>query len=292
MAQQREAALPRLALQRAPRDRALGEPAAAGCRGRAWRSPCSAYVCSAWYVGAAHYYSAGEAWKVVNSVASRLRDHDLRATTAPSSPTRRLCNAWAARTVHQALPHALGYARGAARAGEPGTGERGNGQRHRRARGGRQRAAAATHRGPGLDARGDRRGDGGAFVDCQAERRELQDSEPGRGRDHGRCAQGRADRRRSDRHDGRHRGQLAQDRRHHRRDRRHLVPDQHPRAQRRGGSRARGRGGPGLRGGGRGSAQPRASQRRRGAPDQGAHRRVGHERERRRERRSCTSRAR
>jgi len=35
----------------------------------------------AWYVGAAHYYSAGEAWKVVNSVASRLRDHDLRASS-------------------------------------------------------------------------------------------------------------------------------------------------------------------------------------------------------------------
>ena len=34
----------------------------------------------AWYVGAAHYYSAGEAWKVVNSVASRLRDQDLRAS--------------------------------------------------------------------------------------------------------------------------------------------------------------------------------------------------------------------
>ena len=32
----------------------------------------------AWYVGAAHYYSAGEAWTVVNTVASRLRDHDLR----------------------------------------------------------------------------------------------------------------------------------------------------------------------------------------------------------------------
>lgn len=35
----------------------------------------------AWYVGAAHYYSAGEAWNVVNSVASRLRDHDLRASS-------------------------------------------------------------------------------------------------------------------------------------------------------------------------------------------------------------------
>lgn len=32
----------------------------------------------AWYVGAAHYYSAGEAWKIVNSIATRLRDHDLR----------------------------------------------------------------------------------------------------------------------------------------------------------------------------------------------------------------------
>jgi methyl-accepting chemotaxis protein len=32
----------------------------------------------AWYVGAAHYYSAGEAWKVVNSIASLLNQNDLR----------------------------------------------------------------------------------------------------------------------------------------------------------------------------------------------------------------------
>lgn len=32
----------------------------------------------AWYIGTAHYYSAGEAWKVVNSVASLLAQHDLR----------------------------------------------------------------------------------------------------------------------------------------------------------------------------------------------------------------------
>jgi methyl-accepting chemotaxis protein len=32
----------------------------------------------AWYLGASHYYSAADAWLVVNSVAGRLKDHDLR----------------------------------------------------------------------------------------------------------------------------------------------------------------------------------------------------------------------
>ena len=31
----------------------------------------------AWYVGAAHYYSAAESWQVVNAVASRLNERDL-----------------------------------------------------------------------------------------------------------------------------------------------------------------------------------------------------------------------
>src|SRR5579862_4231643 len=36
----------------------------------------------AWYVGAAHYYSAAEAWKVVNSIASLLNQHDLRRNSS------------------------------------------------------------------------------------------------------------------------------------------------------------------------------------------------------------------
>ncbi|MFZ3322778.1 MAG: methyl-accepting chemotaxis protein [Usitatibacter sp.] len=32
----------------------------------------------AWYIGAAHYYSAAEAWTVVNSIAGLLNQHDLR----------------------------------------------------------------------------------------------------------------------------------------------------------------------------------------------------------------------
>ncbi len=36
----------------------------------------------AWYVGAAHYYSAGDSWKILNAVASRLNQQDLRATGA------------------------------------------------------------------------------------------------------------------------------------------------------------------------------------------------------------------
>ncbi|HEY2628053.1 MAG TPA: methyl-accepting chemotaxis protein, partial [Usitatibacter sp.] len=35
----------------------------------------------AWYIGAAHYYSAGEAWKVVNSVAFLLNQNDLRRSS-------------------------------------------------------------------------------------------------------------------------------------------------------------------------------------------------------------------
>ena len=54
----------------------------------------------------------------------------------------------------------------------------------------------------------------------------------------------------------------AQDRRHHRRDRRHRLPDQHPGAERRGGSGARRRAGPRLRGGG----QPRCAAWRSAAP--------------------------
>ncbi|HTS84902.1 MAG TPA: methyl-accepting chemotaxis protein [Usitatibacter sp.] len=39
----------------------------------------------AWYVGAAHYYSAGEAWSVVNSIATLLNQHDLRRSSSVMS---------------------------------------------------------------------------------------------------------------------------------------------------------------------------------------------------------------
>jgi methyl-accepting chemotaxis protein len=81
----------------------------------------------------------------------------------------------------------------------------------------------------------------------------------------------------SRRHDGRDRAQLRRDRQHRLGDRRDRVPDQHPRPQRRGGSRPRGRAGPRLRRRRRRGPQPRPAQRRVGARDQGPHRCVGGE---------------
>ena len=72
-----------------------------------------------------------------------------------------------------------------------------------------------------------------------------------------------------------------QDRRHHRRHRRHRLPDQHPGAERGGGSGARRRAGPRLRGGGRRSAQPGAALGRRRQGNQGPDRRLGRARSRR-----------
>ncbi len=63
---------------------------------------------------------------------------------------------------------------------------------------------------------------------------------------------------------------LAQDRRHHWRDRRHRLPDQHPGAERRRGSRPRGRTRPGLCRGGQRGAQPGRAQRRGRQRNQGA----------------------
>ena len=39
----------------------------------------------AWYVGSAHYYSAAEAWLVVNSIATLLNEHDLRRNSSVMS---------------------------------------------------------------------------------------------------------------------------------------------------------------------------------------------------------------
>ena len=78
------------------------------------------------------------------------------------------------------------------------------------------------------------------------------------------------------RHDGRDQRQLVeQDRRHHRRDRRHRVPDQYPGAERGGGSGARRRAGPRLRGGRHRGAQPGAALGDGGQGNQGADRRLG-----------------
>jgi methyl-accepting chemotaxis protein len=71
---------------------------------------------------------------------------------------------------------------------------------------------------------------------------------------------------------GRHLVELAQDWRHHRRDRRHRVSNQHPGAERRRRSGARGRAGPGIRGGGVRGAQPGPAQRPSCERDQGADR--------------------
>ena len=87
--------------------------------------------------------------------------------------------------------------------------------------------------------------------------------------------QGRRGREPGGRHHGLDQRLVEEDRRHHRRDRRHRVPDQHPRAQRGGGSGARRRAGPRLRGRGRRSAQPRAALGRSGQGNQGPDRRLG-----------------
>jgi len=45
----------------------------------------AATYAAAWYVGAAHFYSAGEAWTVVNSIAALLNQHDLRRSASVMS---------------------------------------------------------------------------------------------------------------------------------------------------------------------------------------------------------------
>ena len=70
---------------------------------------------------------------------------------------------------------------------------------------------------------------------------------------------------------------LEKDRRHHRRHRRHRLPDQHPGVECGGGSGARRRTGTRIRGGGRRSAQPGATQRGRGQGNQDPDRRLGRE---------------
>ncbi len=82
---------------------------------------------------------------------------------------------------------------------------------------------------------------------------------------------------RSDQHHGFHQGKLAQDCRHHQRHRRHCLPDQHPGAERRGRSRARGRAGARFCRGRRRSAQPGAAQRGRGQGNQDPDQRFGGE---------------
>ena len=79
------------------------------------------------------------------------------------------------------------------------------------------------------------------------------------------------------RHHGRDQRIGAQDRRHHRRHRRHRLPDQHPGAERRGGSGACRRAGPRLRRGRLRSAQPGPALGRRRQGNQGPDRRLGRE---------------
>ncbi len=74
---------------------------------------------------------------------------------------------------------------------------------------------------------------------------------------------------------GRDPGQLEEDRRHYRRHRQHRLPDQHPGAERRGGSGAGGRTRTGLRRGGDRSEEPGATKRHGGQGDQDPDRRIG-----------------
>ena len=116
-----------------------------------------------------------------------------------------------------------------------------------------------AHRGAGREPGADLGLDGGDLRDREEERRERPAGQSVRHRH----PRGRRPRRRrggagGDR-DGADRGVLAQDLRHHRRDRRDRAADQPAGAQRGGGGGARRRGGPRLRGGGLGSAQPGAA---------------------------------
>ena len=135
----------------------------------------------------------------------------------------------------------------------------------------RQHRPVVAHRAAGQLAGGDRGVDGRADRHRQAERRQRAPGQPARGVGLARW-RSRAARWSAQVVDtmGSINDIVAEDRRHHRRDRRHRLPDQHPGAERRGGSGARRRAGPRLRGGRRRSAQPGAAQRRSGQGDQGA----------------------
>ena len=120
-------------------------------------------------------------------------------------------------------------------------------------------AVAGRHRTGGV-ARGDVGVDGGDGVDDAQERRERADAPPDWCRKP-KPAVKDSNAALGDMVDGdeRHPRVERQDRQDHQDDRRDRVPDQHPRAQRGGRSRPRRRGGHGLRGGGRRSAQPGAA---------------------------------
>ena len=146
-----------------------------------------------------------------------------------------------------------------ARAGLAGEDGGGRSQPRRRRNQPGQREPVAAHRRAGLVARGDRVFDGRDDQHRQAERRQRRPGEQARRR---RARPGGEGRRGGfqgrDRH-GRHQRRLEEDRGHHRRDRRDRVPDQSAGAERRGGSGARRRAGPRIRGGRDRGAQPRRS---------------------------------
>ena len=103
----------------------------------------------------------------------------------------------------------------------------------------------------------------------QADRRQRARSQPPRDGGRRRGHPGRRPRAGRGADHGRHRGRLQADVRHHRDHRWHRLPDQHPRAQRRGRSRARWRAGPRIRRGGLGGAGPGPALGRGGQGDQG-----------------------
>ena len=135
----------------------------------------------------------------------------------------------------------------------------------------RQPGPVGAHRAAGQLAGRNRRLDGRTDLDRQAERRQRAPGQPA-GASRPPRSRSRAARWSAQVVDtmGSINASVAQDRRHHRRDRRHRLPDQYPGAERGGGSGARRRAGPRLRGGGRRGAQPGAALGRGGQGDQGA----------------------
>ena len=139
----------------------------------------------------------------------------------------------------------------------------------------RQPRPVAAHRADGVEPAADRRVDGAADRHRQALGRlaPRQANQLAASAAEVAPARRRRRRRRSSAPWTRSTARSQEDRRHHRRHRRHRVPDQHPRAQRRGRSRARRRAGPRLRRGRQRSALARAALGRSRQGDQGPDRR-------------------
>ncbi len=131
----------------------------------------------------------------------------------------------------------------------------------------------SAHRGDGIQPAADGVVDGGADRDGAPDRRRGADGQPARVERLQRRGARRRGRRPGGLDHGRDHREFQEDQRHHRHHRRHRVPDQHPGAERGGGSRASRRAGPRLRRGRGRSTHAGAAQRRGGQGDQDADRR-------------------